>query len=465
MLTIEFSETRRPPVLLDKRRVRIGTGDSNEIRLLEEGVEDVHAEIDILSDGIYLVNLAGDSAPVSVNGAPVMDRKVLGAGDVIRIGEAEVRVGQYDGAKTQVRPTVSTWLLHSADKTHDTVSIPHGQLITFGRSTGCDVVIPDQFVSRQHAEFYVKGGHFFVKDLGSTQGTFVNDEQVSEAELRAGDEVRLERFRFLVECHVGMANIVGEEPPEEETTKTVSRTGIESSPGKAGDRSVVSGNTPHDVDTTDQKSAPRAQPDGVGDAVVAEQDEPSVSSEENSEDSQSKRRGNWWERQSEGPKGTTIVKVQELAKAEEAPEYPPAVETDRPILIGMTGSCRDLKFELRPGNLLVGRGESADIQVDDPQVSETHAQLVGDGRRWKIINLIAANGTFVNGKRVQTAYLRSGDIVGFGGVNFQFADSSGTNDPEDADNQKVRTILVAIAGTLAAALTIGMAVFAWLNAG
>lgn len=60
-----------------------------------------------------------------------------------------------------------------------------------GRQDGLDVVLPDQAASRRHAEIRNDGGSFMVKDLGSTNGTMVNGEPVSEQPLEDGDVITI----------------------------------------------------------------------------------------------------------------------------------------------------------------------------------------------------------------------------------------------------------------------------------
>ena len=49
----------------------------------------------------------------------------------------------------------------------------------------------DDGVSRAHAEIFIMGGTGYVRDLNSTNGTFLNGEQIREEELRPGDEVQV----------------------------------------------------------------------------------------------------------------------------------------------------------------------------------------------------------------------------------------------------------------------------------
>jgi pSer/pThr/pTyr-binding forkhead associated (FHA) protein len=52
-------------------------------------------------------------------------------------------------------------------------------------------------VSRRHAEFYRYGDRFIVRDVGSLNGTYVNQERIEEAVLTGGDEVQVGKFRLV----------------------------------------------------------------------------------------------------------------------------------------------------------------------------------------------------------------------------------------------------------------------------
>src|SRR6266498_1334873 len=53
------------------------------------------------------------------------------------------------------------------------------------------IQVLDQGVSRKHAEIFRIGEMFFIRDLESRNGTFVNDEAISEVVLRIGDQIRM----------------------------------------------------------------------------------------------------------------------------------------------------------------------------------------------------------------------------------------------------------------------------------
>ena len=70
--------------------------------------------------------------------------------------------------------------------------LQEGATATIGRSSSNDIHIPEQHVSCQHSVVSYRDGIFMVSDLGSANGTFVNDVKVEEPyPLMVGDELRL----------------------------------------------------------------------------------------------------------------------------------------------------------------------------------------------------------------------------------------------------------------------------------
>lgn len=67
-----------------------------------------------------------------------------------------------------------------------------------GRDPDDGIFLDDVTVSRHHAEFEVTGETLMVRDLGSTNGTYVNGSRAEAAELVSGDEVIIGRFHLVV---------------------------------------------------------------------------------------------------------------------------------------------------------------------------------------------------------------------------------------------------------------------------
>jgi pSer/pThr/pTyr-binding forkhead associated (FHA) protein len=69
-------------------------------------------------------------------------------------------------------------------------------ITVIGRRPDCDVRIPIMQVSRKHCRFVVKDDKTVIQDLGSTNGTFVNEDRVMEKEVQAGDVVAVGVVKF-----------------------------------------------------------------------------------------------------------------------------------------------------------------------------------------------------------------------------------------------------------------------------
>lgn len=73
-------------------------------------------------------------------------------------------------------------------------TVPLGDVLTVGRAASCDLVVADNYVSNVHARISARDGGHWLEDLGSTNGTFLNEERVSEAvpvPVGTGDTVRV----------------------------------------------------------------------------------------------------------------------------------------------------------------------------------------------------------------------------------------------------------------------------------
>jgi HD-GYP domain-containing protein (c-di-GMP phosphodiesterase class II)/pSer/pThr/pTyr-binding forkhead associated (FHA) protein len=118
------------------------------------------------------------------------------------------------------------------------------QPLTVGREENQIIQILDQGVSRAHAEIFRMGEMCFVRDLNSTNGTFVNDVKITEELLKAGDELLIGTTILLfVDTQPGVAagtaegvEFEGEAEAKIETTTVELR--VDPSPARQGERAV-----------------------------------------------------------------------------------------------------------------------------------------------------------------------------------------------------------------------------------
>lgn len=74
-------------------------------------------------------------------------------------------------------------------------------IVTIGRSVTNEIELPDRFISREHAKILKKHNKYFLLDLGSTNGTYLNRQELErnrEYPIKNGDVIQMERFRLNV---------------------------------------------------------------------------------------------------------------------------------------------------------------------------------------------------------------------------------------------------------------------------
>src|SRR4051812_6876054 len=80
----------------------------------------------------------------------------------------------------------------------DPISPPRPVLVV-GRLAPADVCLPFPKVSGRHCELTFREGYWYVRDLGSTNGTKVNGMRVQEKMVRDGDEISIGKHKFIIE--------------------------------------------------------------------------------------------------------------------------------------------------------------------------------------------------------------------------------------------------------------------------
>jgi FHA domain len=71
-----------------------------------------------------------------------------------------------------------------------------GERMTIGRRPDSDVFLDDVTVSRDHALLVRRGSDFFLDDLGSLNGTYVNRHRIESHRLEDGDELQVGKFKL-----------------------------------------------------------------------------------------------------------------------------------------------------------------------------------------------------------------------------------------------------------------------------
>lgn len=306
--------------------------------------------------------------------------------------------------------------------------IPVEVAVTVGRGSDRDVVLECVKCSRFHAEFRIEDGRLWVEDQGSTNGTYVNSEKPDgRSPLEHGDIVQFGDARFRVID-------VDRQPTQPDGDKTMiagvgDLQGLsENDPSRAPGASAADGADGDSSDRADQSS----RDDSSSEGEKAPRQEPR-------DDLDPSIPRSWADAdQLEQASHTSMLVMDEMQAPEhESPSLDPDIAISRarehvaadcPILVGLNESVMGVMFDLsgtgEQSKWEIGRGDGADIEIDAESVSGRHCQLVHEKGRWKIVNMMSVNGTFVNERKVLSAYLQPGDVIRIGGIKIVFDNGS-----------------------------------------
>lgn len=196
MLKLHFTDNRQPAVWVTEKLYCIGTAADNQLTLQDTSLDPLHAKL-VLEDGKYVLKDNNSSQGCFINGQRVTQKEIL-PGDIVRLGKVELAVLD-PGALNEGEPLhTAAWHLVSDSSwlPDKTFVIAPERAVIIGRTDQCDITIPGTHLSRRHTELRVKGEKLLVKDLGSANGTFLNEQQITEALAQDGDRLRLDVYTF-----------------------------------------------------------------------------------------------------------------------------------------------------------------------------------------------------------------------------------------------------------------------------
>jgi len=290
--------------------------------------------------------------------------------------------------------------------------------MTIGRQAECDLQLTEGHASRRHARISMTAGAVWLEDLTSANGTFINGARITaRVRLSSGDRLRfdIEEFDFRMPAVTAMR-------PEE---KTVFRP-----PAAAA---AVSSSQP----------AARVSAAAAVEATSA---------------NQLKRPGAWADpdfMENDGGNKTKFIdpaQIKDMIESSGGANSTPApAAIDGPHLQVASGNRAGLNIRLTVGRSgasewTVGSQPDREVRFQDSGVSALHAKIVNEGARWKVIDQMSANGTYVNGKRSNVSFLSSGDRLRFGPVECIFHASlteSGARHGREVNRGRNRAVLIA----------------------
>jgi pSer/pThr/pTyr-binding forkhead associated (FHA) protein len=112
--------------------------------------------------------------------------------------EAETGLSGPDQAAIDALPAGSALLVVQRGPNAGARFLLDAERTTAGRRQDSDIFLDDVTVSRTHAEFLRRDGEFYVRDVGSLNGTYLAKDRIdSEALLHGGDEVQIGKYRLV----------------------------------------------------------------------------------------------------------------------------------------------------------------------------------------------------------------------------------------------------------------------------
>ncbi len=209
-MKLVFPNGEHGQVLLHPGANRIGSNRDAAIVLAQAGIAPLHCVVHITGTGANLQVPSGAGA-VSVNGKPVTDIMGLRSGDMISIGTVlarfvvveEARAAHADASDedahaTRVRMALPRFLLRGVSGAVFGKIFPITGPVVIGRAAECDISVPADEMSRRHALVKPTQDGLNVEDLGSANGSYINNKRIQQGFLRPGDELRLDAVRFIL---------------------------------------------------------------------------------------------------------------------------------------------------------------------------------------------------------------------------------------------------------------------------
>jgi ABC-type multidrug transport system ATPase subunit len=340
--------------------------------------------------------------------------------------------------------------------------------IVIGRDPGVDILVESPGVSRRHAQITIQADQCTLEDLGSSNGTFLNGERISQPRrLRNGDVIRLGQsvaLQYQGEPQEAAATMMESSPPRVEQTILESTPLPVEPPGLKAPPGLEAPPPPPEQTALDSAQAP------VGATMIGEEPRPRVSKAATPPQLAVTIAGEAVHTFPLTQPRITIGRAEDnqiviqsrivsryhayLEKVQGAYRMVVLPDASNPVLF--EGRPIEGQRELRHGDILrigsldpglmvtmtyldpaqasvsapnairfgektliqIGRDASNDVVLDSATVSRFHVQIERVGQRHRLRDLHSGNGTFVNDVRVEEAWLQPNDVVRVGPHRF-----------------------------------------------
>ena len=298
---------------------------------------------------------------------------------VRREGYAAVRQAAYAGGGTveatalKAQPIIEAFLIPDApgaEKADLSAEIPLSQtkVISIGRQAGAYFLVDDASVSRRHAEISYANGQYVLRDVGSANGTFVNEKRLEQGSahlLKHNDRVRFGYVSYLF-----IARSAGKQ-----ATQASGKTIL---PGVTAFHQMVTGF--YDPASAGQAPPPQGQPTLNADGSLML------------------------------PGATSAIPASVVDSFKESP-----------VLV-MVGRDKPSVYRLKQGKRIkIGRDKANGIVLPDVAASRLHAEVFHGSDGFYIRDMQSINGVMVNATKIDNPYrLAHGDCITIGSVTLYF---------------------------------------------
>lgn len=329
---------------------------------------------------------------------------------VTREGEAAVKQAAYAGMNatkgvTVLKPVGAAGSLIEAMLVPVTQSEAGMQLaetrlsqtktLTVGRQPGIGLLIDHSSISRRHAEITYANGQYILRDLGSTNGTFVNEvrlEPNSAHALKNNEQVRFGKVvKFTFQARTVAGKQRSGDPRGRQGSISLPGISLQQMPTSLDDPAAAGGSA------TPPWGQPILNPDG---SLTL-------------------------------PGATSPIPATAVARMKETP-----------ALIVITHGKPEAFFLKKGKRLTLGRGKENDIVLADAVASRKHAEVLLGPDGYYIHDLESSNGVIINSTKIDNPYrLAQGDRIAIGNTIIYFIDSQ-IHDLRDAEMQTVGAVAV-----------------------
>jgi DNA-binding NtrC family response regulator len=191
-------------------RTALGRASDCDVSLPDPSLSRLQALVERREDGFWLLDRSGRGT--RVGGQDVAEAR-LDDGAEIALGafralfraapsEAAEATRSPEGTRagaTRPEPPIRPARLRVREEGRErVVNFPEALLV--GKDPGCDLVLQDGFVSGRHLRLERRGGRFHLRDLGSTNGTFLGGARVEDAEWLPGTAAVVGKTELLLEA-------------------------------------------------------------------------------------------------------------------------------------------------------------------------------------------------------------------------------------------------------------------------